>query len=303
MVGPDDKTVSLETVVPPTVVPEAPPIPAQPEPVAAVAPASAVVPPAADAGAPPADASAEPSPTHEPTLLDKHDAKKAPPVEAKQEDKPAEPVKAEEAKPEAEAKPADAVESVAPAPAPIDYFAAETGIKIPETLKVDDTTRGELVTAFDAFRTDPVKGGQALLDMHNRVVADMAKQLQDDQWRVFRETNAEWNKQVMADPILGGAGHDTAMERVAIARDNFASAAKPGSAQYTKELAEFNDALRITGAGNHPAILRAFYNAAKYVREAAPPPTDGKPPKDIGKNPSGRKGALVYDNPTSNPSA
>jgi hypothetical protein len=46
-----------------------------------------------------------------------------------------------------------------------------------------------------------------------------------------------------------------------------------------------------------------MHNAARFVREAALPPPNGKPPADIGKNPNGRKGALIYDNPTSQPTS
>lgn len=311
MPGPSDEVSSI------TPQPEAAPAPAPvaespiPE-VAAPAQADQAEAHSAPAAEPSLAAGAEPAPpTAEPTLLDKFDDKKAAPA-AEPEKKPDAAV---EAKPAGE-KPADAdkvpegeaaVEPVAEAaPLPeVDYFAAETGIKLPETIVLDDTTRGELKTALDTLRTNPIKGAQALVDMHAKQMADFAQQTEqkavDNQWAAFRETKSNWVKEVMADPVLGGAGHDTAMAQVAVARDNLASTAKPGTPRYVAELKEFNDALRNTGAGDNPAILRFMHNAARFVREADLPPPNPKPPADLGKNPNAKKGALVYDNPTSQP--
>lgn len=317
MAGPDDPVipaVEAAAVVAPVIPQTEAVVPVQADPAAAVSDA-----PAAVVEASPAPAAAEPTPVAEPSLLDEFDKAKAAPKAAEPakeeskaeaapaaEAKPAEP-KVEEAKP-VEEKPAEVapveepkVEESAPLEA-IDYFAAETGLKIPETIKIDDAIRGELTGAFDLIRGGKaIEGAQVLMEMHNRQLEAMAKQVGDDQWSAFRKTNADWKTAVMADPILGGAGHDTAMQQVAIARDNFASTAKPGTPRFEQELAEFNAALRITGAGNNPAILRFMHNASKFVREAAPPPPDPKPPKDNGRQP-GRKGlSSIYTHPTSNP--
>ncbi len=283
--------------------------------VSAQADQAAAASPAPIAELPAVGAEVKPEPVAEPTLLDKFDEKKAEPkvedkpaAEVKPEDKAAEPAKTEgESAAEVAAEPVAevAAEPVAEAAAlpEVDYFAAETGIKLPETITLDDTTRGELKTALDTFRADPIKGAQALIDMHAKQMADFAQLSVDNQWAVFRKMNEDSVNAVKADPIMGGAGHDTAMAQAAIARDNLASTAKPGTDRYQAELKEFNDDLRATGMGNRLSMLRFMHNAARYVREASLPPPNPKPPADIGKNPNQRGKALVYDNPTSQPTS
>lgn len=248
----------------------------------------------------PADASPEAAAGSEPTLLDKFDEGKKAEAEPKPEEKPADDAAKPEEKP-ADA-PADELEKPAevaePDAAPVDYWA---DVVIPETLTLDDTKRGEVTAAFDLLRTDPAKGSQALINLHNQTMTDYADHVGREQVRVWNETRSGWRNEVMADPILGGAGHQTEMAKVAAVRDSFASTAKPGTEKYEADMADFNTFLRVTGAGDHPAFLRFLHNAHRFVREAAPPPPDPKPPKDIGKAP-GRKGlGSIYTHPTSNP--
>jgi hypothetical protein len=267
-------------------------VPAQPDP--APAPAST------DEGSP-ASVEATAAPEHPATLLDKFDEKEKVPAPA------AEPAKVEEVK--TEEKPAEAVpdpnapaaeQQPEPAPSPlepIDYFAAEGGVKLPETLTLSDEQRGDVATSFDAFRADPKAGAQALVDLHNKFIGQAMEHIASEQWRVFREMTTDWAKLTMADPVIGGAGHDTAMEKIARVRDRLASTAPEGSEQRTKEIAELNTLLRVTGVGNHPALLRLLHNAAPFIREARIPVADGKVPKTNGAAP--KTGKLRYDNPTS----
>lgn len=307
MPGQDEPIVESAVAVPvvPSAAPEAPA--AQPDPVVVASPAP---------DSPPEAGAVDAKPDFEPTLLDKFDAEKAaenPAVEAKPEEKPAE-VKADDkpaepAEPKAEEKPAEEVKGDAPSEKPaieaVDYFAPETGIKLPETLKLDDATRTEVAAAFDLLRTDPKAGGQALVDFHNKQMTAAVEAIQskvtDGQWSAFRDVNKRSIADVMADPVLGGAGHQTAMAKVAYARDHLASTAKPGSPQYEADIAELTRDLKETGAGNRKSILRLLHNASKYIPEAAIPQPGGKPPADIGR--TGRKGKLNYTHPTSNPAS
>lgn len=306
MPGPDDPIVESAAPAPAAIasaVPEAPL--AQPDPAVVASTAAAEVPPTAAADA---------KPDFEPTLLDKFDADKDKPAEkvaeTKPEEKPAE-VKADEkpaeekpAEKAEEDKPAEEVKGDAPTEKPVleavAYFDAETGVKIPETIKLDDASKADVTKAFDLVRTDPKAGAQALIDLHTKHVNSAVNAVSNGQWEAFRKTNADWTAATMADPVLGGAGHKTAMAKIALARDAFGSSHPVGSPGYEKDMAELNQALKITGAGNHPAILRMMHNASKFVREAALPPADPKPPADIGRAP-GRKGKLNYTHPTSNP--
>lgn len=273
--------------------------PVQPDPVVAASPApDAVVPPAASGvEAPPAAENVEPAaPVAEPTLLEKFEAEQkakadeakpkeeAKPAEAKPEEKTAE-VKAEEA------KPAEAEKSPLP---PIDYFAAEIGIKLPDTIKVDDAQRTELVTALDAFRADPSPASaQKIIDMGTNMMTAYADQLRRDQWSTFNDTRKDWQTKVKADPELGGARYDTTMMNVAIARDVLASRHKQGTPEYAKDMAEFDAFSKITGAGDHLVMMRILNNAARFVSEQTKqPPNPGPPPPP--KAPRNR--ASIYSN-------
>lgn len=284
------------SVAPASPAPAAPEVPATAQPdlaAAVVAPAPADAPPSADAGV----ISPEPaSPEPKLTLLQQHDAEVAaevkPPAAAE--------VPADAPKPEnAAAAPIEPAAAVVDPAAPIDYFKEVT---IPEAIKLEDAQRGEFTGALDALRTGDLKGGvQKLMDMHNGAMQQYADHLASEQQRVWSETNQNWVKAAMADPVLGGAGHKTAMAQVAIARDAFVSRAAPNSPQFQKDLTEFNQFLEATGAGNHPAFLKMMHNAARYAREATPPPPDPGVPRDIGRAP-GRKGlGSIYKHPTSNP--
>lgn len=268
-----------EPLAPAAVAGEAPaPVAASP----AAAPVAAPVVEAAPVVAPVVETPA--APAAEPTLLQKFDAEKAaaeaakaPVVEPAAGAKPAEvkpevPVQAE-AKP-GEPKPEGAPAEAAPAaPQPVAYE-----YTLPETIKLDDTTKASFHTALDAFRADPAKGAQGLVDLHNQTMQDYANHTYAEQVRVFNETRREWTTQVMADEELGGAGHNTSMAAIARMRDLLVPESRREA---------FNNFLVVTGAGDHPEFLRILHNAARIYDEAPMPPPGARPPPSNGR-PQGR---------------
>jgi hypothetical protein len=174
--------------------------------------------------------------------------------------------------------------------------------ELPETLKADDKVMGEFTSLLDAIVAPSEAltreaAGQKLLNMHNDalVAYDAAKNA--EQHRAFNAMRRDWQTAAMADPEIGGSGHETAMRAIARMRDQFVSSAKPGTAQYAKDTAEFNEALRITGAGDHPAILKVFHNVAQMFDEPRLPPSNPNPPPGNGPRPNGK--TVLYDNPRS----
>ena len=236
---------------------------AQPEP----APAAVVEPAAAPAAEEPA-APAAPAP--EPTLLQKHDAEVA-----AAEPKPAEPAVVvptpAEAKP-AEAPAAEPVVAAEPAaPEPVEYK-----YELPETIQMDDATRGSFHTALDAFRADPIAGAQGLIDLHNQTMQQYADHLAQEQQRVWNETRKTWQTEVMADEQLGGAGFQTTMGAIARMRDLLVA---------ESHRAAFDNFLTVTGAGDHPEFLRILHNAARIYDEAPMAPPNARPPATNGAAP------------------
>lgn len=266
----------------PAAVAAAPGPTATPEPVASPAPV-VETPPAPAAGAEPAAAAEVPA--SEPTLLEQHDAKAA--------EKKAEPAKdpaapAEAAKPVEAAKPEGEPAPVAELPK-IDYFAPETGIKLPDTIKMDDGQRTQFVEAVDAFRKNPTGASlQPLIDMHNQAMTNFAEETLRNQRSAFYDTRKGWRDKVKADEVLGGAGYETAMASVAAVRDMLVP---------EKDRKAFNEFLQVTGAGDNPEFLRMMHAGARFFKEASVPPPNPQPPADIGKAPKGQgKGKGLYTN-------
>lgn len=225
------------------------------------------------------------------------EAKPAEPAKSaeKPADKPAEPKPVEAAKPEAEAKPTEAAK---PEPLP----AIEYKYELPPTLKLDGVLKGELHGALDAFRADPAAGVQPLIDLHHKVVSDLVAQNATDtlrnQHKSFNDTRTQWNKDWAADEQIGGAGYQTALRAVARMRDQFVSADLPGTPKHEADRASFEEFLRVTGAGDHPAFGRFLHNVARAFDEPALPPTNGKPAPNNGMKPGSRR-ERMYDHPSS----
>lgn len=250
--------------------------PATPEPAPVAAPepaAPAVVEPVAPA-----------APVVEPTLLQKFDAEQAAAKPAEPAAKPEEPAKAAEPAKPAEAKPADAPKPGEPkpeaaaapvepaaivAPEPIAYEYA-----LPETIKLDDATKTSFHAALDAFRANPAKGAQPLIDLHNASMQQYADGLATEQQRVWNEYNRELVTKVMADEELGGSGHQTTMAAIARMRDLLVE---------ENNRPAFEAFLARTGSGNDPEFLRMLHRAARIYDEAPMPPPGARPTPDNGK--------------------
>lgn len=197
-------------------------------------------------------------------------------VEAKPEPKPAEGEKPKEA----------VAESL-----PKDEWKPDYKFEMPAVIKDSPKEMGDFTTILGDSKV-PVEAGQKLLNLHATAMENFAKAYNEQalatQHRVFNEMRDEWNRQARADPEIGGAGHQTAMRAIARMRDLFVP---------EDDRAAFDQFLRITGAGDHPAFLKAFHRAARYFDEPALPPPGAKPTKTNGQRPGAN---VLYDNPRSN---
>ena len=190
---------------------------------------------------------------------------------------------AEAAKPEGEQPKIETAPVEAATLAPIEYKYA-----VPEGFELNDERKGEMTTALDAFRADPTNI-QPLLDLAAKSTIEAVNKVRGDQVELFNNTLEDWEKQIMADPEIGGAGYETAKRAVARARNELVPA---------KDMPDFEHFLRVTGAGSHPAFWRMMHRAAAYIDEPRESPDHILPPKDIGKAPLGAKRQdSFYDHP------
>ena len=112
--------------------------------------------------------------------------------------------------------------------------------------------------------------GQKLVDFHiaemNRL-AERSDRLQRTNWNNMQR---EWQDRVRSDPQLGG---DRLTETISEANSTIKRYG--GNADQQRQVRE---ALEMTGAANHPAIIRLLANAAKAtVKESAKPMAPGNP--------------------------
>lgn len=115
---------------------------------------------------------------------------------------------------------------------------------------------GEGFDDFKKIMTDseasPQKQAQALVDLYAKSL-NAALKGQLDSWH---KQQGDWQREIQADPELGGSNLDVVKQTVSRVLDN-------------SELSDpkFREALSFTGAGNNPAVVRTLYRWAKALSE------------------------------------
>jgi hypothetical protein len=139
--------------------------------------------------------------------------------------------------------PVEAVTSAseqAPVAAPESYtFAAPEGVTL-DTAAVEE---------FSAIAKElGLEQGKA------QAIADVAVKMQQRQAEAQQALVTSWVEQVKVDKEIGG---DKFAENLAVARKALETFGTP----------ELQDVLNMTGLGNHPEVIRAFYKAGKAISE------------------------------------
>jgi hypothetical protein len=238
------------------------------------APAAA---PAAEPAATPAPVAAEATPTEAaPEKPFEHTS-----VETLLEKPPETPAPVgEKAAPATETPPTTAVP-----PEPIKYEAWT----FPEGVKTDEALLNNYNEILGEARV-PQEQGQKLIDLYNKSMEQAVKAMAEDQHRVFAETRQTWQQQIKDDPGMGGPAFNTTVQRVARMRDLFVA---------PEDLPAFNDFLRTTGAGDHPAFWKFVNNVGLRFDEPSPVAAH-TPPPDAGRNPGrGSFAGQMYTHPSS----
>jgi hypothetical protein len=260
--------VVVETVAPALVETAAP----------AETPAAVPVPDTAAAAEPDKkpDEAAKP-PEHPKSLLAKFDEERAAKEAAdKAGKKPGE----EPAKPaETTEKPAEPAED------------APLAFELPANFKAAPEQLEEFGSLLKSTRSGDLKeAGQKLIGMHAKAMEAYAKDVADHQWKVWNDMIEQKDKEILADPILGGAGHRTVAAAVARMRDLFVP---------EERRASFTTFMNVTGAGSWPDFWHMLHTAARYFDEPPIPAPGGRPPKDAHLSGSGGRFGLLHDHPSS----
>lgn len=200
------------------------------------------------------------------------------PAEAASET-PAEPeVKAEEPK-EPEAKPEEvkaeepAAEDKPAEPLPLPTYEA---FKLPDGVQIDDTRLGDFSTALGEFErqiaADPASAhaaaqefGQKMVDLYVAEAQAAAERVARENREAWERTREQWVDQLRNDPDIGRNRWETNLKRMGGLMDLYGSHAGDNA------LAAVRDAFTVTGAGDHPEVVRFVNWAASRLIEAPRP--------------------------------
>lgn len=130
---------------------------------------------------------------------------------------------------------------------------AAIDIKVPDGSAVDDKSLATLKETLADANLSPSERGQKLFDLHNSIV----KEAVEGPVNLWMKTQGEWQAAVKADAELGGANHPAVLETIAKGLEAIGGA----------EAAKMREAFILTGAGNHPEIVRLMYRVGKMVTE------------------------------------
>lgn len=163
-----------------------------------------------------------------------------------------------------------------PAGAPEKY----ADFTIPEGLKVNPEKMAAASALFKELNL-PQDGAQKLVDLYAKELTEAAEAPVNN----YLEMRKGWQKEVMNHPELGGKLKEV---RTTIGRaiDSLGPVLAP----------KFREAMDLTGAGDHPAFIEAFYKYAQQLTEGRH--VAGSGPSAHGQrapgNPAGTGAAAMY---------
>ena len=124
----------------------------------------------------------------------------------------------------------------------------------PEGFEIDETVIGEASGLFKELGL-PQAAAQKLVDFYAKQSLDAA----EAPIKFYKDMQDKWITEIKADPEIGGK-LDNVRATVGRAIDGLGD---------PKLAADFRAAMDLTGAGNNPAFIRAFYKLAQKVTEGA----------------------------------
>lgn len=124
--------------------------------------------------------------------------------------------------------------------------------KVPDGFKLDEAVTTEVNGLFKEMNLSQAQA-QKLVDFYT------AKTLETAQapYKAYLNMREGWVKEVQADPVIG-KNLEAVKTTVSRALDSLGD---------PKLTTEFKEAMNITGAGDHPAFIRAFYAMAQRLVE------------------------------------
>jgi hypothetical protein len=141
------------------------------------------------------------------------------------------------------------VEPAAPASEPLTLEA----IKFPEGFTVDDEASKSFLEVMNDDKLSGAERAQKLIDLQSGLMQKVATETQT----AWENMQMQWQDQVRADPEIGGEKLAPTLGEVSKLVDKYGSP-------------ELRQVFDLTGAGNHPQVIKFLHNIAKDLSEGGP---------------------------------
>lgn len=132
-------------------------------------------------------------------------------------------------------------------------------IPLPEGFEMPEEIGGSFLELMNNPPESRAEFASKMIEMHTSLLSNIA----NDYAQQWEATQEQWREQIRALPEIGGDNLARTQTEIAKVLDRYGDQ-------------EARDALAITGAGNHPALVKLFHAIAKDLNEA--PPVVGTPP-------------------------
>lgn len=126
-------------------------------------------------------------------------------------------------------------------------------------------------------KLSPAERGQRLLDLQFKA----AQAIHESGKTLWDETQAKWTEEAKADPVIGGEKLAPALGNVTKLIDTYSRG--PDGQPDPKFAEELREVFDLTGAGNHPRVIRFLNNLAQELvvegrpNAGSPPPVSADP--------------------------
>jgi len=159
------------------------------------------------------------------------------------------------AKPPTAEQVAQPAETVVEPPPPIEY----QPFQFVEGFEPDQKVLGTFTDVLKEHRA-PQELGQKLLDLYTSEI----EKIGNAQTEVWNKLQSDWQKQVKDDPDIGGDNLPQVLSRAARVLDTYGTP-------------DLRKVMTLTGAGNHPEMVKFISKVADALSEARPVPAPAGP--------------------------
>lgn len=146
-------------------------------------------------------------------------------------------------------------------------------ITIPEGITANEAA----LTEFKSFAKENGIGAEQAQKLFDMYAGEMRAQ-SEKLWNDWQATQKAWKAEIASDPELGGDALKANMVQISKGIDALCN----GDAAQSQAVRQ---ALKLTGAGNNPAIVRLLFRASQQVTEGRT--NQGGNPVTLAKSPAG----------------